>query len=273
MSIHSRWHVADIQKLLQAPWSVEPRQTHCRDAATCRHEDSQGHLLKHHIIPHLHSRSSSQIQSSSSNTYSNNTTDDNAEPPYNKTATNTPTHNKSTNNSNGNGNGNGNDDYSKRNNDINKHSQHHSDSMQSAERAFDVQTFSHPPSTADPHHSRTGFDIISDSSLPLTRRLWYVFGQWKRIDYTLSFIQWIGTILFNINAVGTSGLFDAGESPGIDDTVFYGLTVFPDITASCTFVIAGYLQIVEAVHRSIHSLYTTSKMTYSHLDGMLDGTT
>lgn len=57
----------------------------------------------------------------------------------------------------------------------------------------------------------------------------------------------MGTVLFMFNAWATSGLTSAAIKPQ-NIGLFYGLVVVPDIVASCTFVIAGWLSMVEASH-------------------------
>lgn len=103
-------------------------------------------------------------------------------------------------------------------------------------------------SETNPQH-RTGFDVMFDSNEKWSTRLYTVFGQWRRIDYTLAVIQFVGTLLFVVNSVGQAGWYEQGEGPGIDNLFFYGVSIGPDIAASCTFVISGYLQVIEATHR------------------------
>jgi len=64
-----------------------------------------------------------------------------------------------------------------------------------------------------------------------------------RLDFHVAWIQWIGTIAFNINTFAFSGSFELTQPE------LTGLVDFCDIFASCCFTISGYLAIVEVTHR------------------------
>ena len=96
---------------------------------------------------------------------------------------------------------------------------------------------------------KTGFDIIFDKNLSTKTRLIMIFGQWRRIDVSLAWIQWVGTLLFVVNSVGTSGVSSTTGGPSPNYGRFLAVTVVPDIVASITFVIAGWLQMVESSHK------------------------
>ena len=83
-------------------------------------------------------------------------------------------------------------------------------------------------------------------------------------------IQWVGTILFNINSVTTAGIFPSGSDPTVK-AIFYGLTVGPDIAASCTFIIAGYLQVCESTHQFLPDIELDNLGWYSGYNNALGG--
>lgn len=96
--------------------------------------------------------------------------------------------------------------------------------------------------------SKNGFDVLNDKDVDFCERICFVFGEWRRIDLTAAWIQWIGTLLFVVHTFGTSGIWWATHNPDISWRLFIGVTVAPDIAASCTFIIAGWLHVIEASH-------------------------
>lgn len=99
-----------------------------------------------------------------------------------------------------------------------------------------------------PLPGKNGFDVLCSADINLCERISVVFLEFRRIDLCLSWIQWIGTILFVVNSFGTAGIWSTTDSPEVNYRLFLGVTIVPDIVASCTFVIAGWLQVVEASH-------------------------
>ena len=66
-----------------------------------------------------------------------------------------------------------------------------------------------------------------------------------RLDFHVAWIQWLGTIAFNINTFAFSGSFVLTQPE------LTGLVDFCDVFASCCFTISGYLSVLEVTHTLI----------------------
>jgi len=93
---------------------------------------------------------------------------------------------------------------------------------------------------------RNGFQILADENISFSERFAYVFLQYRRIDYVLSILIFIGAILFNICTLFQVGWWKQYTEPGLNDPLYYGVNVSCDIVGCCLFTIAGYLTVVEA---------------------------
>jgi len=70
-------------------------------------------------------------------------------------------------------------------------------------------------------------------------------------------LQWLGTLLFVSKTLGISSWWVSTEDPAVSERLFLGVTVVPAIVAACTFIIAGWLRVVEASHSWLGGFHPT----------------
>lgn len=132
--------------------------------------------------------------------------------------------------------------------DANKHHR-----TSSSDHAIDIHLVKPSP----PAEPRPGYAVLMDSDLPLGQRLLQVFGQWRRIDYSLSVTLLLGSLLFQISTTCQVGWWPATVAPTPQPALFFSVNIACDIAGCCCFTIASYMMIIEVSHSYLSFNYTS----------------
>jgi hypothetical protein len=104
---------------------------------------------------------------------------------------------------------------------------------------------------------QNGFDLLRDIHISTRQKLWILFGQWRRIDFSLCWIRLVGALLFVVKSFGGVGDW-SHSTKSTDYGLFVGLIVVTAVVASSAFVVTGYLLVVETSHQWFIGLHPTN---------------